>query len=239
MKIFLKVHVLLLMISVVVSTSVSTSVYGQKDTSGLLKYKIKAAKQAFEIFPPDNYLYKECRNKIKIVSRSGSKIARVSVNGGTLFRKNDSIYYLDHLQGKELLLSVYSATAKGEKPELNKQYVIVPYPRLDFGGVKSDSAIVKPLLEGGMMSAHYDAVGKMSKVVSFKMDILSKGEFIKDSVMGNKLNARMREYVEKLPKGALVYFKDINYINPKGMIQSIPIFRVFVIAEDRTTLFGF
>jgi hypothetical protein len=219
---------------------ISTLSYAQKDST-TLKYKVKAPKSAYEIFPLDNYLFSECPNKIKIVSRSGGKIAEVKINAGMLSKtKNDSIYIIDNLIGEKMLLSVYALTKDGKKKiVLNKQYTIVPYPKLQFGGVKSDSAIIKPLLAGGKMSVEYEGFNSYSKIVSFKMDILSEGKFIQDSSSTDRLTQKMRDYIKTMREGSIAYFKDVKYVNAKGRVQNVPIFRLFVIEDEKTYLLGF
>ncbi len=210
----------------------------QKDST-VLKYQVKANKGAYRFYPDDAYFFAGCRNRIKITNIKGVKNFEVTLSNGTLTRR-DSFFYINSPIGGKSLLSIYEIGAGGKKKLVrNKEYEVIPYPNIELNGVKCDSAMGKLMMMGGRMYARYKKTNEVIPVSSFKMDLMENNKFVSDSSANDRLTQKMRDYVNSLPGGSLVYIKDIRYRKPDGSMESVAVLRLFVFEDDRPLKYGF
>ena len=202
----------------------------QQDTSKILHYIVKGSSTNYKIFPEDNYLFVECRNKIKITATGKNKISEVKITNGTITKTAiDSIYVITQLIPGTALLSIYETGKDGKKKVImNKEYIVVDYPKLNYNGTRCDSVITRLMLNGGMLYAVYDKKLGRIDVAGFKMDILENGKITTDSTTGNRVSKKMRAYVYNLKEGSIVYIKDVKYYKADGTLKVEPIFRMFI-----------
>ena len=213
-----------------------TMVFAQ-ESGKTLQIMIAGKNSEIAVFPEDNYLFAGSRNRIKITSKN-RQISKVILAGGTITGK-DSIYIAEIRTGDKTILSVYEKSSGGkEKLVFNKEYRIVPPPNVNFNGVQNDSAIDNLSLMGGFLKANY-ALGKGAKITSFKMPILKNGILVTDSVEGNRLSKNMRNYINSIKNGSVIYIEDIKYADPYGEVKTIPVLRLFLIEHEKPLNFQF
>ncbi len=201
-----------------------------------LQITVVANSPNISVFPADNYLFMESKNRIKVRISNG-EISKVTFAGGTISGA-DSIYIVEVSTGGKALLSVYEKTSTGrEKLAFNKEYLIVPYPQANFNGVRNDSLIDKLSLMGGFLKAN-NSLGYGIKIISFKMLIEKEGKFMMDSIDGNRLSKEMRMYVNRLRNGSVALIEEIKYVDPYGAEQIIPALRLFVVEPEKPIMFG-
>ena len=99
-----------------------------------------------------------------------------------------------------------------------------------------DSFISKILLAGGIIKAFAEIENNKTylKVLGFKMEIYNAAKgFSLDSSITDKLTPTMRKYVSSINDGGIFYIRDIKYSFPDGTIGIIPMYRVFLVKDDR------
>jgi len=203
--------------------------FAQNDTNKVLKYTVKSSGATYKIFPEDNYLFVDSRNKIKIITSDKIKKYELKITNGMITKSNnDSIYIITNTIAGPALLSIFEVDKNNKrKLVMNKEYKVIGYPQLMWNGVKSDSVITRLMLNGGKFYAIDKKVGRL-EVESFKMDILYNGEFTTDSVIGNRVSPKMRKYITDIKEGSIVYIKDVKYHTLNGKLKVEPIFRLFI-----------
>ena len=207
----------------------------QKDTSKVLHYVVKGSSASYKIFPEDNYLFVGCKNKVKITALGNNKNFEVKITNGNINNTdNDSIYYIKDLVPGTALLSIYAVGKnKVKKLVLNKQYKVIDYPKLSYSGYYCDSAITRLMLMAGSLYTVYEKNSARIEVKSFKMEIIENDDFITDSTSNNRLSKKMRNYLEKMSPGSIIYIKDVKYHLADGTIKTEPIFRLFIDRDEK------
>ena len=207
---------------------------GQSTEGEILKYQVKGSSSQYDIFPKDSYLFQNCKNKIKITSLGKNKIADVKITNGTITKSDsDSTYIISGLTKGMALLSIYEKGKDGKnKVALNKEYSVVPYPKLNYNGTKCDSAITRLMLIGGRFYAIYNKK-IIIPVKGFTMEILENNKFIEDTSLSNVVTNKMRIYVKDLKPGSIIYLKNIKHTAPNGHDVVDPIFRVFIGPDEK------
>lgn len=210
----------------------------QKDS--ITRYKVKFTNGDYTFTPADGYLFMNSKNKIKITN-SRHYSFEVKLVGGSIKKiAGDSVFEIDGLvKPGNTLLSIYETDTKGKKRAvLNKPFTVIPYPKVKFSGVACDSACTALKLASGTMNIHYSGLNMKTPVTSFKMEFYEKDKFVLDSSFSNRLSKKMLAYIEKLKPGSLVYISDIRYKDPNGIEHREPIYRVFIIPENKVMKFG-
>jgi hypothetical protein len=209
----------------------------QKDS--ITHYKVKFTNGDYTFTPADGYLFVGSKNKLKITNSRHSNF-EVKITNGNVTKLNDSMYVIDNLTTfGTTLVSVLEKDIKGKKRlAVNRPYSVIAYPKVKFSGVPCDSAMPAIKLATGTMSIHYKNIDHKLPVTSFKMEFYEKDKFILDSSFTNRLSKKMLAYIEKLKPGSLVYMSDIRYKDPNGTEHTEPIYRVFIIPENKVVKFG-
>ena len=207
-----------------------------------LVYTVKAPNANYMITPSDPYLFAGCHNKIKIVHVGPHIKFNASISNGKLQRVNDSIFVISDVYPlvPNIVLSLSETNKQGKTKIVHTKHLkVIPYPVIECGGVKSDSAINKYLLMGATVEARYKGRLNRAKVTKFKMDILDNGKFITDSASNGHFTKKMRAYIDQFKKGGLITLKDITYVNSAYDTLKEPIYRVFIYDDPNPTQFEF
>lgn len=207
----------------------------QKDTTKIEHFKIKATTTKYVVSPWDNYLFTGCKNKIKIIATGKNKLADVKITNGKIAKLNDSTFVISWMTPGTALLTIYETGKDGKTliAALNKKYDVIRYPILIYNGTKCDSVITRLMLCGGTFYADYErGIGRI-KVAGFKMDILEGGKFVTDSSSNNRVTPKMREYINNIREGSMVYLKDVKYYLPDKTLKVEPIFRLFIGKDEK------
>lgn len=209
----------------------------KRDTVTHFKVKYLTADYAFT--PADGYLFLGCKNKLRITNSRKVRF-EVKASNGKVSKVNDTTFVIEGLANMgATLISCYEGDAKGNKKlVVNKPFTVVSYPKVTFAGVPCDSAMPALKLAAGSMSVYYKSINKKIPVTGFKMEFYEKGKFTIDSSSNNRLSKKMLAYLEKLKPGSLVYLSDIKYKNPNGGEHSEPVYRVFIIPDNKILKFG-
>ena len=219
--------------------SISTMCFAQKENSEeVSKFKVRYSNADYKFFPADNYLFVGTQNKLKITNTKGRKFEIKLTNGNV--SKTDSTFTIEGLADfGTALLSVYEFDAKGKKKlVLNKPFTVVSFPAVKFGGVRCDSAMPTVMMAVGTLNVYYKNLNIKIPVSSFKMEFYENNKFTLDSSVNNRLSKKMLTYVQKLKPGSLIYLSDIKYKHPNGAEHTEPIYRAFIIDEDKVMKYG-
>jgi hypothetical protein len=213
--------------------------FAQKPESDrIANFKVRYSNTDYKFFPADNYLFVGTTNKLKITNTKGRKF-EIKLTNGKIAR-TDSVFTIDGLVDfGSTLLSVYEFDAKGKKKlVLNKPFTVVSFPIVKFGGVRCDSAMPALMMAVGTLNVYYKNLNIKIPVSSFKMEFYENEKFTLDSSISNRLSKKMLTYVQKLNPGSLIYLSDIKYKDPNGAEHTEPIYRAFIIDEDKVMKFG-
>ncbi|MEO6303093.1 MAG: hypothetical protein ABIP51_07955, partial [Bacteroidia bacterium] len=188
----------------------------------------------------DNYLFIGYDNHIKVLANPKATPFTCGITNGKVTTLTDSTFVIKNLLPVTTLLSVYVKDKNGKpKLALNKPYAYVPFPTIKISGVKCDSAITRLMLAAGTFYAEFKNIGKF-QVKSFKMDMYINKEFVQDSSSTGRLTKKMLEYISSSKSGSLLYFKDLKFGTADGVPKTEPIYRVFLIDDNKSALkFGF
>jgi hypothetical protein len=204
-----------------------------------LKFKVVATQGKVKIFPEDNFLFVDHRNKIKIRLTGSGVISEVMLQGGSI-KGNDSLYIARVTSGEKALLSVYETLPGGKKVlAATKQYIIIQNPEVTVNGVGNDSTIDKLSFAGGRVKGKYNSIQNRPQVISFKMSMLKGQEFVNDSVTGDRFSKPMRLYIDSRKNGDLVYLTDIKIKGVDNKVTVYPALRLFVVDYTNPLQFGF
>jgi hypothetical protein len=211
--------------------------HAQKDS--ITHFKVKYTNADYTFTPADGYFFVGSKNKLKITNNRQCPF-EVKASNGSVTKINDSTYVIDNLTDfGTTLLSVFERDTKGKKRiTVNRPYSVVAHPNVRFSGVPCDSAMPAIKLATGTMSIYYKNINQKLPVTSFKMEFYEKDKFVLDSSFSNRLSKKMLAYIEKLKPGSLVYMSDIRYKDPNGTEHREPIYRVFIIPENKVMKFG-
>jgi hypothetical protein len=217
----------------IISCFLNLFVVAQKDTTKIPEFKIQGKMSGYDIFPPDNYLFLQNRNKIRITPKQKGTVFDVKVTNGMITKtKEEGVYIIENVVPTEVLLSIYEKKKDG-KPKLvmNKPYSVIPFPMIKIAGVRCDSAISRIQLAAGVFYGEYKGSKQKVKVSGFKMECFKDGKFYEDSSSTGKLTPTMLDYTSKLKPGAMIFFKEFKIMGSDGAVKIIPIYRVFI-TED-------
>ena len=232
MNMFLKLKIYL------VSIGFYAVVNAQTNSNNVAEYHVNADNSNYIFYPNDSYFFAGThRNKIKITQKGVAKKIEVSVNNGKITKLSDSVFVVSALKPGTAMLSIYELTKDNKKKIVkNKEYSVFDYPNMSINGVKCDSFISKILLAGGIIKAFAEIENKKTylKVLGFKMEIYNAAKgFSLDSSITDKLTSTMRKYVSSINDGGIFYIREIKYSFPDGTTGVIPMYRVFLVKDDR------
>ncbi len=220
----------------------SFSSFSQKKTSkdSVVHFKVKYLTADYKFFPADGYLFMSGKNNLKITNTRNAKFEVKLIGGEIRKGKTDSTFEISGLKKPgNVLICVYETDAKGKKKlVVNKPFTVVPYPKVKFAGVACDSALSTIMLAAGTISVHHKGLNLKIPASGFKMEFYENEKFVLDSSLNNRLSKKMLAYVEKLKPGSLVYITDIKYKDPNGNEHTEPIYRVFIVKEDKVLKIG-
>lgn len=76
-------------------------------------------------------------------------------------------------------------------------------------------------------------------IINRPLPILKNGMLVTDSVEGNRLSKNMRNYINSIKNGSVIYIEDIKYADPYGEVKTIPVLRLFLIEHEKPLNFQF
>lgn len=208
-------------------------------TDSIAKFKVKFTNGDYRFLPADGYFFTGAKNKLRITNSRNARF-EVKITNGKLVQDNDSMFVIDNLVNMGVtLVSVFEIGSKNKKKiVVNKPFTVVSFPKVRFGNVVCDSAMPALMMTVDGLNVHYKDIRKKVPATSFKMEFYENDKFILDSSTNNRLSKKMLAYVSKLKPGSLVYLSDIKYKDPNGTEHKEPVYRVFIIPEEKNVKFG-
>lgn len=180
-----------------------------------------------------NILYVGWDNKVEATA-SGYAPDRVSLSGIDGISRSGDHYLINpsnSMAGRTVSLNVVGKNADGSTKSLgSKQFKVkrLPTPMVFAGSANNTQTTVSKadILRVKKMTAAYDpnTVPLLAnfKITSFKLYILREGVPMTLNSTTNDYTNKMVEFIQILPSGSMIIFKDIVLTGPKGNVIPCP-----------------
>ncbi|GAB4131586.1 MAG: hypothetical protein Fur0041_02130 [Bacteroidia bacterium] len=177
---------------------------------------------------------------VKIIYKGKYKMGNVMLKGGSIEKKNDSVFTLNATTGGEAVLVVNEKLKNGsERVAFSKTYKLYgrETPRVYLDNVPNDSVADKfNIIALGKLKARQKYGNDPYIITSFKLYIRNGNKFDTLSTTGDRLTPEMKKKIDAIDvrkNGGILMFEEIKAMDPNGKIIDLPPLRIFLVDPKR------
>jgi hypothetical protein len=203
-------------------------------------FTVKSVVSKVTVYPQRSFLYLNESNWFKIKYSGKNRLGRMELKGGTIDKKNDSIYNFKAETGVTAILVIYEKLKNGtEKIALTCSYKLFgrEVPRVYLDGTPNDSVADQfRVIALGHLQCKQKYGNDKYVITSFRLYIRNGNKFDTLSAKGNTLTPAMKGKVDSMDvkkSGGILMFDNIKAIGPNGQEIDLPPLRIYLNEEER------
>lgn len=195
--------------------------------------KIKKPSSSLYVSYSDSFLIKGEAYLFTIDIENGKKkIASVSSDSIYVSRVNGNKYLIKVPRKSRIGVGAINVQVRNEDGSV-ELYEVLTYrilepimPEIFVGNIKADSLIDKRYLyDYAQLKAFYKGVPV--QILSFDFCTYQASEMVTLHSPNSKLTLGMKQYIQRMPPGSMIYFRNIVCLLPNGKTETVDSIRLF------------
>lgn len=195
--------------------------------------KIKKPNSSLIVSYTDSFLVKGETYFFTIdIEKGKKKIASVYSDSIYVSRVNGNTYMVKVARNSSIGVGAINVQVRNEDGSA-ELYEVLTYrvldpimPEIFVGNIKADSLIDKRYLyDYAQLRAFYKGVPV--QILSFEFCSFQSGEMVTFQSPNSKLTVGMKHFIQRMPPGSMIYFKNIVCLLPNGKTETVDSIRLF------------